>query len=146
MNLLGGLRETGDLPLFSPKGRTYSPPAKQAVVSLPLVGLVRSSRTVLQPFLQRGAGNAASGHSLCRRLYVLPNQQNDEVAYCNPIPPPAYENSAQDNPSDMSGQLYRSDRYVVFSDTPIFSFGKEKQKNERTVKTNGDLSFRSKSS
>lgn len=81
-----------------------------------------------------------------RRLYVLPNQQNDEVAYCNPIPPPAYENSAQDNPSDMSGQLYRSDRYVVFSDTPIFSFGKEKQKNERTVKTNGDLSFRSKSS
>ena len=93
-----------------------------------------------------GAGNAASGHSLCRRLYVLPNQQNDEVAYCNPIPPPAYENSAQDNPSDMSGQLYRSDRYVVFSDTPIFSFGKEKQKNERTVKTNGDLSFRSKSS
>lgn len=27
---------------FSPKGRTYSPPAKQAVVSLPLVGLVHS--------------------------------------------------------------------------------------------------------
>ena len=43
-------------------------------------------------------------------------------------------------------QLYRSDRYVVFSDTPIFSFEKEKQKNERTVKTNGDLSFRNKSS
>ena len=28
MNLLGGLRETGDLPLFSPKGRTYSPPRR----------------------------------------------------------------------------------------------------------------------
>lgn len=39
---------------FSPKGRTYSPPAKQAVVSLPLVGLVRSSRTVFQTVLQRG--------------------------------------------------------------------------------------------
>lgn len=39
---------------FSPKGRTYSPPAKQAVVSLPLVRLVRSSRTVFQTVLQRG--------------------------------------------------------------------------------------------
>ena len=28
LNLLGGLRETGDLPLFSPKGRTYSPPRR----------------------------------------------------------------------------------------------------------------------
>ena len=37
-----------------PEGRTYSPPAKQAVVSLPLVGLVRSSRTVFQTVLQRG--------------------------------------------------------------------------------------------
>ena len=39
---------------FSRRGRTYSPPAKQAVVSLPLVGLVRSSRTVFQTVLQRG--------------------------------------------------------------------------------------------
>ena len=31
---------------FFPKGRTYSPPAKQAVVSLPLVRLVRSSQSV----------------------------------------------------------------------------------------------------
>lgn len=37
-----------------PEGRTYSPPAKQAVVSLPLVGLVRSSRTVHRTLLQRG--------------------------------------------------------------------------------------------
>ena len=29
-----------------PEGRTYSPPAKQAVVSLPLVRLVRSSQSV----------------------------------------------------------------------------------------------------
>ena len=34
LNLLGGLRETGGLPLFSPEGRTYSPPAKQAAVCL----------------------------------------------------------------------------------------------------------------
>ena len=28
MNPLGGLRETGGLPLFSPEGRTYSPPRR----------------------------------------------------------------------------------------------------------------------
>lgn len=39
-----------------------------------------------------GAGNVASEHSLCSRLYILHYQQNDEVAYCHPIPPPAYEN------------------------------------------------------
>ncbi len=42
------------LPFLSRRGRTYSPPAKQAVVSLPLVGLVRSSRTVHRTLLQRG--------------------------------------------------------------------------------------------
>ena len=31
---MGGLRKTGGLPLFSPEGRTYSPPVKQAVVCL----------------------------------------------------------------------------------------------------------------
>lgn len=39
---------------FFPEGRIYSPPAKQAVVSLPLVRLVCSSRSVFQPLLQRG--------------------------------------------------------------------------------------------
>ena len=38
------------------------------------------------------AGNVASEHSLCSRLYILHYQQNDEVAYCHPIPPPACEN------------------------------------------------------
>ena len=40
----------------------------------------------------RGAGNVASEHSLCSRLYILQYQQNDEVAYCHPIPPPVCEN------------------------------------------------------
>lgn len=39
-----------------------------------------------------GAGNVASEHSLCSRLYILHYQQNDEVAYCHPIPPPACVN------------------------------------------------------
>ena len=41
-----------------------------------------------------GAGNAAGGHSLCSRLYVLLNQQNDVVAYCHPIPPSACDKPA----------------------------------------------------
>ena len=39
-----------------------------------------------------GAGNAASGHRLCSQLYILLCQQNDGVAYCHLIPPPACEN------------------------------------------------------
>ena len=53
MKHFGAFRKTGAL-LFFPKGRTYSPPAKQAVVSLPSVRLVRSSRNVFQSLLQRG--------------------------------------------------------------------------------------------
>lgn len=53
-NLRGAFRATGASLPFYPEGRTYSPPAKQAVVSLPLVGLVRSSRTVHRTLLQRG--------------------------------------------------------------------------------------------
>ena len=38
------------------------------------------------------AGNVASEHSLCSWLYILRYQQNNEVAYCHPIPLPACEN------------------------------------------------------
>lgn len=49
----------------------------------------------MAPFRSCGnqeAGNVASEHSLCSRLYILHYQQNNEVAYCHPIPPPACEN------------------------------------------------------
>ena len=51
----------------------------------------RLTKPLLAAFPE-GAGNVASEHSLCSRLYILHYQQNDEVAYCHPIPPPAYEN------------------------------------------------------
>ena len=41
LNPLGGLRETGGFPLFSPEGRTYSPPAKAGGGSPP-VGRARA--------------------------------------------------------------------------------------------------------
>lgn len=91
-----------------------------------------------------GAGNVASEHSLCSRLYILRYQQNDEVAYCHPIPPPACENSAKNKSFGYVPQLLRSYGYRILGDTH-FLFSKEKQK-ERTVKTNGNLSFRSKGS
>ena len=59
----------------------------------PPVGQARAlfTKRLLAAFPE-GAGNVASEHSLCSRLYILHYQQNDEVAYCHPIPPPAYEN------------------------------------------------------
>ena len=87
---LEGLRGTGGFPFFVPEGRTYSPPAKQAVVSLPLVRLVRSSRTVFGQF-SRGGRQCRKRHRLCSRLYVLLHHQNSCFRFGN-NPPPACEN------------------------------------------------------
>ena len=57
-------------------GRTYSPPAKQAVVSLPLVGLVRSSRSAFQPLLQRGQAMPQADIACAVGRHVLPEHQN----------------------------------------------------------------------
>ena len=104
---------------------------------IPPVGQARAlfTKRLLAAFPE-GAGNVASEHSLCSRLYILHYQQNDEVAYCHPIPPPACENL----PPAAFTQLW-----VSHSRRHPFLFSKEKQK-ERTVKTNGNLSSGSKSS
>ena len=54
---------------------------------IPPVGQARAlfTKRLLAAFPE-GAGNVASEHSLCSRLYILHYQQNDEVAYCHPIP------------------------------------------------------------
>ena len=60
---------------------------------IPPVGRARALFTnCLSDSSPEGAGNVASEHSLCSRLYILRYQQNDGVAYCHPIPPPACEN------------------------------------------------------
>lgn len=60
---------------------------------IPPVGQARALFTKrLSAAFPEGAGNVASEHSLCSRLYILHYQQNDEVAYCHPIPPSACEN------------------------------------------------------
>ena len=77
---------------FFPKGAlTHHLP--EAGGGIPPVGQARAlfTKRLLAAFPE-GAGNVASEHSLCSRLYILHYQQNDEVAYCHPIPPPAYEN------------------------------------------------------
>lgn len=83
-----------------------------------------------------GSGNVASEHSLCSRLYILHYQQNDEVAYCHLIPPPACENL----PLAAFTQLW-----VSHSRRHPFSLF-ERETEKRTVKTNGNLSSGSKSS
>ena len=119
-----------------PEGRTYSPPAKQAVVSLPLVRLVRSSRTVFQTVLQRGQAMSqanipcAVGSIFCTisktmRWHIATPSRRLPAKTCH-------------------WQLLRSYGYRIFGDTH-FLFSKEKQK-ERTVKPNGNLSSGSKNS
>ena len=112
---------------------------------IPPVGQARALLTNCLPDSSpERAGNVASEHSLCSRLYILHYQQNDEVAYCHPIPPPACENSAKNKSFGYVPQLLRSYGYRISGDTQ-FLFSKEKQK-ERMVKTNGNLSSGSKSS
>ena len=112
---------------------------------IPPVGQARALFTnCLSDSSPEGAGNVASEHSLCSRLYILHYQQNDEVAYCHPIPPPACENSAKNKSFGYVPQLLRSYVYRISGDTH-FLFSKEKQK-ERTVKPNGNLSSGSKNS
>ena len=87
MNLLGGLRETGDLPLFSPKGRTYSPPRRgggMPTASCALRGGCGSCGSLMS--------NATSHLCCCHwprsRLYVLLHHQNCCFRFGN-NPPPA---------------------------------------------------------
>ena len=96
MNPLGGLRETGGLPLFSPEGRTYSPPA-EADGGSPPVGRARAlsegdcgscgSRWTRLHFCQ----TASLAHAVGAGVSVLEAPVHG-VVYCHPIPPPAYEN------------------------------------------------------
>ena len=98
---------------------------------IPPVGQARALFTnCLSDSSPEGAGNVASEHSLCSRLYILHYQQNDEVAYCHPIPPPACENSAKTNPSDMFHSFYAV-MGIAFPATPIFSFRKRNRKKGR---------------
>ena len=91
---------------------------------IPPVGRARALFTnCLSDSSPEGAGNVASEHSLCSRLYILQYQQNDDVVYCHPIPPPACENSA-------TGSFYAV-MGIAFSATPIFSFQKRNRKKGR---------------
>ena len=93
---LGGLRETGGLPLFYPEGRTYSPPTKAGGGSPP-VGRARAlsegdcdscgSRWTRLHFCQ----TASLAHAVGAGVSVLEAPVHG-VVYCHPIPPPACVN------------------------------------------------------
>ena len=90
---------------------------------IPPVGWARALFTKrLSAAFPEGAGNVASEHSLCSRLYILHYQQNDEVAYCHPIPLPACEN--------LPPAALRSYGYRIFGDTH-FLFQKRNRKKGR---------------
>ena len=89
---------------------------------IPPVGRARALLTnCLSDNSPEGAGNVASEHSLCSRLYILHCQQNDGVAYCHPIPPPACENL----PPAALSQIWAA------SCRPFSFYEKETKKQER---------------
>lgn len=99
---------------------------------IPPVGRARALLTnCLQDSSPEGAGNVASEHSLCSRLYILHYQQNDEVAYCHPIPPTACVNSAKNKSFGYVPQLLRSYGDAVKHGILIFSFRKRNRKKGR---------------
>ena len=75
---------------------------------IPPVGQARAlfTKRLLAAFPE-GAGNVASEHSLCSRLYILQYQQNDEVANCNIIPTLAYDHLPQGAFTQLGGSHFQ---------------------------------------
>ena len=88
MSPLGGLRETGGLPLFSPEGRTYSPPVKQAVVCLRHRALSEGDCGCCGSLMSNATSHLCCCHWPRSRLYVLLHHQNCCFRFGN-NPPPA---------------------------------------------------------
>ena len=109
----------------------------QADGGIPPVGQARAlfTKRLLAAFPE-GAGNVASEHSLCSRLYICSISKTMRWHIATP--------SRRLPAKTCHWQLLRSYGYRILGDTH-FLFSKEKQK-ERTVKPNGNLSSGSKSS
>ena len=104
---------------------------------IPPVGRARALFTnCLSDSSPEGAGNVASEHSLCSRLYICSISKTMRWHIATP--------SRRLPAKTCHWQLLRSYGYRILGDTH-FLFSKEKQK-KRTVKTNGNLSVRSKGS
>ena len=104
---------------------------------IPPVGRARALFTnCLSDSSPEGAGNVASEHSLCSRLYICSISKTMRWHIATP--------SRRLPAKTCHRQLLHSYEYRISGDTH-FLFSIEKQK-ERTVKTNGNLSSGSKSS
>lgn len=114
MKCYGGAPGNRGASLF-PEGRTYSPPVKQAVAALPLVRLVRSSRSAFQPLLQRGQAMPQADIACAVGCHVFPEHQN------------SCETTSQLPAKTCHRQLCRRYGYRFSGDTH-FLFAKKKQK------------------
>ncbi len=131
VNKTGTLRATGAFS-FIPEGRTYPPLVKQAVVSLPLVGFVRSPRGMRH--LRMPMDNATVLRICCHRprsrCTVIAS--SNSVALTDAIPPTAR--------IKLPPGSFICGEGVSSADT-LFSFAKRNRKSsyEGTVRTSGDL-------
>lgn len=122
LNLMRTLRATGAFP-FIPEGRTYSPLVTQAVVSFPKVRLVRSPRGIR--LLRKPMDNAA----FLRKRHHCPCSWQSSFRFGSP--------SVNCPHKPATGSFICG--YGVADCYPIFFCEKKQNRNERAVKTNGDL-------
>ncbi len=122
LNLLRTLRATGAFS-FIPEGRTYSPLVTQAVVSFPKVRLVRSPRGMR--LLRKPMDNTAFLRKChhCPRSCQSPFRFGSSSANCPHKP--------------ATGSFICG--YGVADCSPIFFCKKKQNRNERTVRINGNL-------
>ena len=109
--------KTADAPLLllSPQSLRLCGGPFWAVVSLPLVGLVRSSRSAFQPLLQRGQAMPQADIACAVGCHVFPEHQN------------SCETTSQLPAKTCHRQLCRRYGYRFSGDTH-FLFAKKKQK------------------
>ena len=127
-----GVRATEASRFFYPEGRTYSPPRRGG-------GISYGNRALCEADAAPAGASwtmLASHHCPRSRLNVLLRMHNKGMAILPPPQPPACENL----PPTVLSQLW-----VSLIATPIFFCEKEtKTENERTVRTDGNLSLGSK--
>ena len=98
---------------------------------IPPVGRARALFTnCLSDSSPEGAGNVASEHSLCSRLYICSISKTMRWHIATPSRRLPAKTLPRTNPSDMFRSFYAV-MGIAFSATPIFSFQKRNRKKGR---------------
>lgn len=135
MSPLGGLRETGGLPLFSPEGRTYSPPRRGGGIACGNCALCEADAASAEALWTMSHHGGAA---------VIVHADGFIFCFISRTVVSVLETTCQ-LPVKNINLMFFTVMGIASSATPIFFLRKRnKNKNERTVRTNGDLPLGSK--